>query len=487
MKILLVCKSEYRYSFPAVAERLKSLFGCEIAAMTFTTPSTRMMEQTGVFSEVHNLAAYLKKFVDEHDLEECIKLLRETRFAETLNSMVYADRIIMRYPFERVIRILAGINGFWEGLLRQLRPDAIIGEIACATEWIAYCVATGLNIPYLAPYPTPVGKRVFFVRSPQGHWEEAEQRYQEIKRKDLAPEEEKIAAEFLREFRARKAKPPSLKTALRSPFHVEPDQFAGRIKRIPFRVRSWLEDGYFEVGSYHGTPPWEPVLHDVVRGFRHLANENFVFKKEIPPGRKVYFPLHVQPEYTTDVRAPFLTNQPALIDAIAKSVPIGYRVVVKEHPGMKGLRRSSYYRQFSKSYNVDLVSPSVDGHDLILGSDVNLTISGTTAWESILYEKPVIAFARLCYSYFDLVVHCDNMSDLPYLISGTIRDFRPNRNLLLKFIWSFLDTAHTFQWGNALSTPSVAEDENVDRIAKAIFFEAQGGRRLKADPVSVSA
>ena len=454
--------------------------------MTFTTPATRMMERTRAFREVHNLAVHLKKFVKEHELEECIQLLEGTIFAETLNAMVYADRIINQYPFERVIKIMAGVLSFWDSLLAQVRPDTIVGEIACATEWVGYCVAQTLNITYLVPYPTPVANRVFFARSPQGNWGAAEHAYQELKGKDLTPEQLKIAEVFLNAFRAKKIMHPGLAWGLRTPLHLDVSQVARRVSRIPFRIQTYLEDGYFEVGSYHGTPPWEPIWHDFVRILRHIAHERFVFETSIPGGRRAYFPLHMQPEYTTDVRAPFYTNQCALVENIAKSVPIGYRVLVKEHPGMKGERKLSYYRQFRNFYNVELLSPSVDGHDLILSSDVNLTISGTTAWESILYEKPVIALGPLCYGYFDLVYQCKNVTELPDLIAEAIRNFRPNRTLLLKFIWSFLDTAHTFRWGDAIGDPGVLESENLEKIGNAILFEAKSGSDVRADPISMS-
>jgi hypothetical protein len=485
MKILLVCKSEYRYSFPAIADTLRSL-GCDVVAMAFTTPSTRMMEKTGAFREVHNLAAHLKRFVKEHELEECIQSLQGTPFAETLNAMVYADRIISQYPFERVVKIIAGVLSFWESMLVRVRPNVIVGEIACATEWLGYCVAQSLNITYLAPYPTPVANRVFFLRSPQGNWEAAERSYKEVKGRDLTPGELKVTEEFLHAFRAKKVMHPSFAGGLRSPLHLDANQVAKRVARIPFRIQTYLEDGDFEVGSYHGTPPWKSIWHDVRRVLRHVLYEGFVFKTRIPEGRKVYFPLHMQPEYTTDVRAPFYTNQSALIESIAKSVPMGYRVVVKEHPGMKGERKLSYYRQLRNFYNVDLLSPSVDGHHLILSSDVNLTVTGTTAWESILYEKPVIAFGPLCYGYFDLVYQCNDVTELPNLIAEAVRNFRPDRTLLLKFIWSFLVTAHTFQWGDAIGNPGVVERENLERISRAILFDEKSGSPTYTDPISVS-
>lgn len=469
MKILLVCKGEYRYSFPAVARTLKALFGCEVVAMTFTTPTTRMMEQSGAFHEVHNLAAHLKDFVRHYEADECLQALQRTPSAGMLNRMVYADRILVRYPFERVLKMMAGVHDFWEKLLARTQPDTILGEIACATEWVGYSLAKSLNITYLVPCITPVANRVFFTRSPEGGWEAAEELYRELKRRDLNSEETKTAEEFLQVFRAGNARHPCLRWDLRSPLRLDIGQLKKRLRRVPFRIRTYWEDGQFEIGSYDGTPPWEPVLDDLLRAARHAYAEQFLFQTRIPKGRTLYFPLHMQPEYTTDVRAPFFSNQLALIESIAKAAPIGSRLLVKDHPAMRGSRDLSYYRRLRSLYNVYLLSPAVDSHNLIVGADVNLTITGTTAWESILYEKPVIAFGPLFYGYFDQIYPCRNVADLPELIPEAIRNFRPDRTLLLKFIWSFLATAPNFQWGSTIRYPGVIEKNNLEQIARTVL------------------
>src|ERR1022692_2337345 len=486
MKILLVCKGEYRYSFPAVARTLKALFGCEVVAMTFTTPTARMMEQSGAFHEVHNLAAHLKGFVRHHEADECLQALERTEFAEMLNRMVYADRILVRYPFERVVKMMAGVLDFWEKLLVRIQPNTILSEVACATEWIGYSLARSLNITYLVPCITPVTNRVFFTRSPEGGWEAAGELYNELKRRDLNSEETKTAEEFLQVFRTRNTRHRCLKWDLRSPLDLDLDQLRKRLVRVPFRIHTCWEDGYFEIGSFDGVPPWEPVLHDLLRVVRHVYAEQFVFTRRIPNGRTLYFPLHMQPEYTTDVRAPFFTNQLALIESIAKAAPIGSRLLVKDHPAMRGIRNLSYYRTLRSLYNVDLLSPAVDSHSLISGSDVNLTITGTTAWESILYERPVIAFGPLFYGYFDLIYPCRNVADLPELIPGVIRNFRPDRRLLLKFIWSFLATAPNFQWGSTIRYPGVIEKGNLEQIAKAMFLDSKSRVAPQTDEISVT-
>jgi capsule polysaccharide export protein KpsC/LpsZ len=195
--------------------------------------------------------------------------------------------------------------------------------------------------------------------------------------------------------------------------------------------------------------------------------------------------LHVQPEFTIDVRAPFYTNQFALIENIAKSVPSGYHLVVKDHPGMRGYRPLNYYRELRKLYNVQLVSPSMDSHCIIESSDAVLTIVGTTALEGILYEKPVVAFGPLGYSFFDLLYNCRSVGDLPCILAEAVRGFRPDRDLLMKFVWAMLESAHHGEWHDPLATPSILEQGNINSIANAIVKEIETRKDREAAALAV--
>ncbi len=68
------------------------------------------------------------------------------------------------------------------------------------------------------------------------------------------------------------------------------------------------------------------------------------------------------------------------------------------------------------------------------------------------------------------------MSDLPRLLSDAIRGFRPDRDLLLKFVWAMLESANHGEWHNPLATPSVLEQTNIDSIARAIVREIEAGK-----------
>ena len=150
---------------------------------------------------------------------------------------------------------------------------------------------------------------------------------------------------------------------------------------------------------------------------------------------------------------------------------MGCRVIVKEHPGMKGERKLSYYRELRKLYNVQLLSPSVDSHDVIQQSNAVLTITGSSAWEAILYEKPVIAFGPLCYAFGDRLYRCTNVADLPGLLRAALHGFRPNHDEVLKFVWSLLASAHQLEWGDPIRNRRILEKRNVEKIADAIVSE----------------
>ncbi|MHB8540293.1 MAG: capsular polysaccharide export protein, LipB/KpsS family [Candidatus Acidiferrales bacterium] len=474
MKILLICKGEYRYFFPHIARALKARHGCHVSAMAFTSPATRMLEKTRAFENVFNLAAHLKSTVPDSDLESCVASLRAMEFAgdaPCVNTMIHADRIISRYPFERALRILAAIRQFWSDLLDEMQPDAIVGEIACATEWIAWSLARRMEIPYLVPCPTPVAKRCFFLASPDGVWEPMKRVFKDTSHGSLSLQQTQIADEFVHQFRAKKTKPPFLSWAQRSPLIPNFNDLRRRATRIVFRLQTYAQDGPYEVGSYYGTPPWQPFWEDSMRIARHVISEAAIFERKIAEGPKVYFPLHVQPEFTTDVRAPFFTNQAALIENISKSVPIGYRLIVKEHPGMKGERKPGYYRQIKKLCNVHLLSPSVDSHRVIEQSDAVLTITGSSAWEAILYGKPVIAFGPLCYGFGGLIYRCDNITNLPMILRSAIRGFRPDRSQILRLVWSLLASAYEMEWGDPIRCPQITEQANVEKVSDAIMEE----------------
>lgn len=137
----------------------------------------------------------------------------------------------------------------------------------------------------------------------------------------------------------------------------------------------------------------------------------------------IYFPLQMEPERVLLIGAQFYTNQLAVITNIAKSLPVGYKLYVKEHPIMKilGWREVSYYKQIMDLPNVVLVHPSISSEELIKKCSLVITIAGTAGQEAAFHNKPVISFTNQLYSHLSSVKNLKIIEELPTLIRESLK------------------------------------------------------------------
>jgi capsule polysaccharide modification protein KpsS len=159
------------------------------------------------------------------------------------------------------------------------------------------------------------------------------------------------------------------------------------------------------------------------RYYRKLfIDKNFI--KIMNDTKSVYFPLHVEPERSLILIAPFYLNQIELITNIAKSIPVGYKLYVKEHVGMStyGWRDIQFYKQILDLPNVRLVHPSVSSDEILKECSLVVTIAGTAGFEALFYNKPVIVFADVSYMSIPPVTKIENIEDLPNTIRSILNE-----------------------------------------------------------------
>ncbi len=137
----------------------------------------------------------------------------------------------------------------------------------------------------------------------------------------------------------------------------------------------------------------------------------------------IYFPLQHEPERSILYGAPFWTNQVELIRHIAKSIPLGYKLYVKEHFSMKiqAWRKRSFYREITEMPNVVLLHPLVKPEKILKNCSMVASITGTTALEAGFFNKPSIVFAKLIFSYLPFVYLIKNIEELPEIIRKCLK------------------------------------------------------------------
>lgn len=207
------------------------------------------------------------------------------------------------------------------------------------------------------------------------------------------------------------------------------------IKSIRWHIKAfwqyWLNphrDDYIVI------KPWHELIDKIKRRYRTLCSLADLYDNPLETEDYAYYGLHSEPEALPMLLASFYTDQLWLIKQIAHSLPVHFKLYVKEHPIMIGKRLRSYYKELKKIPNVKLINPLVLSTGLIKNSKLVLAITGTAGWEAVLLEKPVIIFSKVFYSQLLMIEICRNIEELPFLIKKQLEHFNYNEDDLISFI-----------------------------------------------------
>jgi len=162
---------------------------------------------------------------------------------------------------------------------------------------------------------------------------------------------------------------------------------------------------------------------ELKKKFRHnFINHNLIYKiNENEPF--IYFPLHQEPERSLLIAAPYFTNQIETIKNIVKSMPVGLKLFVKEHPTQgpaRGWRSISAYKEIMKIPNVVFLHPSVSSRELIKKSSLVISVGGTACFEAAFFEKQSITFANLGFETITSIHKIDSIQELQKTIKEVL-------------------------------------------------------------------
>jgi len=196
-----------------------------------------------------------------------------------------------------------------------------------------------------------------------------------------------------------------------------------------------------------------------------------LFKKPDYDQTYMIFFLHKQPEASTFVKAPFFLNQQSLIENIAKSLPVGVELYVKPHYNDFGGNPLRYYREFLCRPNVKLIKVNTNGKELVRHSSGVITITGTVGWEGLLLGKPVISMGNMFYNMFDQAMNVTDLTQLPGKINYALNRYRPDEELLKKFIVAMFQGSHKGYASPPALSQGVLSRENVKNIVDGMAEE----------------
>ena len=176
-------------------------------------------------------------------------------------------------------------------------------------------------------------------------------------------------------------------------------------------------------------PSWPYIRHywQVMTLRRRFMGKNRIFENPVEGEDYVYMPLHLIPESTVFVKASFYVDECNLIEQVSKSLPVGWKLYVKEHQAMLGERSVKFYKKVRELHNVRLVQVNYydDPKPWIANAKGVITIVGTTAFEEALMGRKSIIFGDVPFELIDGISRVHSFEELP----GLIREFGETDNM----------------------------------------------------------
>lgn len=370
-----------------------------------------------------------------------------------VDRVLMSNQLIREYPYdnpqyshEELMRILQTTAKKIIKFLDEEKPDfiffSVMGNVSSyLLHEIAKKRGTKIIFGELSRFPDS-----YMITNNFEHFEWAEERFQKLQSGEDTIKfelEEKIKS-YIKNFYNKpvcynsvdspKTQPINRKRQLR---FLLPDHWLKTIKGF----YKMFYDYYFGFQKNDYTTPsvWHYILDRVKRKLRMIYGFDDLYDDIDEKDNFVYFSLSVEPETTLLLNAPFASNQLSVIKNVARSLPVDYKLYVKEHPSMMGYRTRKFYKEIKKMPNIKLIRPEIMSFELIKKARLITTVTGTAGWEALFFQKPSITFGNTFYNCLSMVEYCENPHKLPQIIKNQLTNFKYNEKELINFIAAILE------------------------------------------------
>lgn len=352
-----------------------------------------------------------------------------------------------------------------EEMLDQAKPDFVLFVDAGAMAVnLLYYIAKKKSIPTLVLWTNRPGEVTAGVSDNLfGTFNIVDKIFKEIREGRPSPKREE-AVKWIENFRKKPARP----------FWLLPADFWNKFGQSPWRklvlfaknfVRKCIDS--FNDPSFpriYGYSPLDFVKHN----FLLWKNAHSGFKFDEPDYKEsyVFFPLHQEPELNLLMYAQYFADQAWVAKTIAQSIPLNYKLYVKDHPLMPGYRNPKFYKEIKKFPNIKVIDPKVDSIELIKNAKLITTITGTVGWEATLLKKPVITFGSIYYNSLSFIKKCKIISELPNMVKDMLENFKYNEEELIDFASAMLEDSFKIDFTKLVSEQDIEKiKQNPDLTA----------------------
>jgi len=428
------------------------------------------------YDYIHLVQNVAKGFRSNRINKDKIEEYKERIGEPFLQQYILCDRHCIDFTYKNRLRFLQRWFSFYDRFFSKFNPDLVITDgLAAAPSLIPFRLVQDYGGHGLWWHTTRIKNRqAFHIDSPYEDFYEVHDLYERLRTGEVDassfPNARQNAKDYLREFRETgetQAQPP----------RYDKNSFRRKVQKLslaaPRYLRYWYlynvsRNSVIQRDDYTRPSTTKRIRDDIEQTYRkYRVKYTDIFEKPNNDESFVYFPLHLQPEYSTMVLAPMYLNQVEIVRKINRSIPVNYKLYVKEHPSMlkyRGWREIGYYKELKSLPNVKLVNPFVNSHSLIKESELVTTITGTAGLEALMYKKPTIVFGEPHYSVIPLVYNCDTPEHLSQVIQIALTDYEHDDEVLLEYLTALFEKSFKIPSNSANS-----HKENAKKGAEAVF------------------
>jgi capsule polysaccharide modification protein KpsS len=359
-------------------------------------------------------------FINEIDKTPDLDFLEkfEKRHGIQLSSLVFSERLFMEYnefyqfSAEQILRILELECKFFEGILDEIKPDFIFMFTPYFHHNVLFfklCKAKGIRVLELS-VTRFASQGVIGLDD-------------EIKNyKNFSTNGKVRSFKELREYFDEKRVSKQNKKYLKRSHGSINDLLSSGLQYFLFSNNENTKTHYSYLGRSKNKVFFNYVLNEVkIKRRKQFIDKNFISK--ISDGKFILFPLQTDAEGALLLDAPLFTNQIEVIKQISKSMPIDYKLLVKEHPAAvtRSWKSIKTYKEIINTPRVIPVHPDVDISEVLKKSSLVITISSTVALDSLFYEVPSIIFSENTISMIPSIHRLKEIRNLSETISTMLK------------------------------------------------------------------
>ena len=416
-----------------LAKALQENINCKLFGLFEVTdkPKKYFEKQNLVkFEKIWFYYDYIKKIDKEPDLEYLQKF--EKKYNINLWKTAFNDRFFNRYnqyykfTNNEILIILEQECKFYENVLDEIKPDYLISYLTHQQHnhiFYELCKSKGIEILLLTP--AHIGGDKWIISDIWDKFLPLEDN--PIMNKDnfnlIEPRE------YLLERKERRTA-----EIMNKKFNNSKSQYVKAAFKYIFSSNSNPETHYTYYGRSKLKVIWEMFCYEIRKKYRASFMEKNL-KKSLPNEPFIYFPLHQEIESNLLIRAPFQINQVETIKQVAQSIPLGYKLLVKDHKVMsdRGWRSVKDSKEITKLPNVELLHPNIDSNDIFPKCSLVISIGGSSSIEAAFYKKPSISFRKIGHFRLPSMNVVESIPELSNVIKKSL-ETKVNENDVKRFL-----------------------------------------------------